>query len=354
MPPTEPAGTPTLAERLGAIDPPAADPHPDVATWRPATLDDLDDLVDLHAASARVDHPHWTQHRDELAEQLRLPHVDAVRDTLVGVGRDGRLVAHGAVICPPGRETMVRVFLFGVVHPDVRRRGVGGALLDWQLARAREQLAATGSRLPGWIMAYVEQGVTDAASLLERAGLVPTRHFSTLERDLAAPVAAARPLPAGVRIQPWSERWSESARLARNAAFADHWGSQSTDAESWRLMTAETAFAPSLSFLAVAPDAEADGGERVVAFVVALRNEEDWEGQGFTSAYVRLVGVVREHRGQGLAQALLARHLVAAAEAGLERSTLDVDAENPTGALRLYAGMGYEVAHRHTSHVLVC
>lgn len=343
---------PTLAERLGPLTPPVAAPHPDVASWRPAVPADVDALVGLHASIARVDHPHWTMHRDELAEAFGLSHVDVSRDTLVGLAPDGRLVAHGLVMCPPGRETMVRSLVLGAVHPGWRRRGIGRALLDWELARAREQLAESGERLPGWVMAYVEQGVTDAATLLERAGLRVARHFSTLERDLAAPIGAPRAAPDGVRVVPWSEHWSESARLARNAAFADHWGSQSTSAESWTAMTAETAFAPSLSFLALAPGPGTGGGEHVVAFVVALRNEEDWAGQGFTSSYVRLVGVVREHRGRGLARALLAHHLEAAAAAGLERSTLDVDAENPTGALRLYAGMGYAVAHSHASHVL--
>ncbi|MGR2753349.1 GNAT family N-acetyltransferase [Agromyces arachidis] len=344
--------TPTLAERVGPTVAPAAVPHPDVADWRPAVPSDLDALVELHAVVSAADHPHWTPHRDELGEAFRLPHVDVERDGLVAVGHDGRLLAHGLVMCPPGRETMVRSLVLGDVHPDWRRRGIGRALLGWQLARAREQLAESGERLPGWIMAYVEQGVPDAASLLERNGMRVARHFRSLARDLAAPIDAPRALPDGVRAVPWAEEWAESARLARNASFADHWGSQSTDAESWAAMTRESAFAPSLSFLALAPDA--DGGrERVVGFVVALRNEQDWPGQGFTSSYVRLVGVVREHRGRGLARDLLARHLAAAADAGLERSTLDVDAENPTGALGLYEGLGYEVTHSHASHVLV-
>lgn len=353
---------PTLAERIGRLAPPVAAPHLDIAAWRPASPGDLDALVEFHGAVARSDRPHSTPHRDELAEVFALPHVDVARDTLVGVGHDGRVVAHGVVMCPPGRETMVRSLVFGAVHPDFRRRGVGRVLLGWELDRAREQLAESGERLPGWIMSYVEDGVPDAAALLDRAGMRVARHFFTLERDLAVPAAAPRTAPDDVRIEPWSERWSESTRLARNAAFTDHWGSQSTSAESWGAMIAETAFAPSSSFLALACDAAPDvagaddGGvraERVVAFVLAFRNEVDWPGQGFTSAYVRLVGVVREHRGRGLARSLLARHLAAAAEAGLERSTLDVDAENPTGALRLYTGMGYEVAHRHASHRLV-
>ena len=114
----------TLAERLGPVAPPVAAPHRDVE-WRAAAPADVDELVELHGAIARADHPHWTMHRDELAEAFTLSHVDPARDTLVGVGREGRLIAHGLVMCPPGRETMVRSIVLGAVHPECRRRGIG-------------------------------------------------------------------------------------------------------------------------------------------------------------------------------------------------------------------------------------
>ncbi|WP_022890330.1 hypothetical protein [Agromyces italicus] len=36
---------------------------------------------------------------------------------------------------------------------------------------------------------------------------------------------------------------------------------------------------------------------------------------------------------------------------GLEKATLDVDAESPTGALGLYTELGFEVVHSHQSYV---
>ncbi|WP_350347556.1 GNAT family N-acetyltransferase [Agromyces sp. G08B096] len=356
-----------LAERVGAVAAPVVPTHPDATIWRAAAPADVDALLAFFADVARADHPNWTETRDEVLEAFELPHIDPARDTLVGLAADGSVLAYGTVVVPPGQETLVRAIVLGAVRPDVRRRGIGTALIEWQLARALQVFAGSPARLPGWIMGYADERAPDAARLLQRHGMPLTRHFFELQRDLARPVD---PVPlsdtarrAGVRIVPWADSLAESARLARNAAFADHWGSQSTSRESWAgLVTGET-FAPGLSFLATVPDdgapddgAPADGapaGERVVAFVLALRNEGDWAGQGFTSTYVQLVGVVREHRGSGLARALLAEHLAAAAAAGLERATLDVDAENPTGALGLYRGMGFEVANSHQSYVRV-
>lgn len=340
---------PALADRIGAVSPPRR-PTGDGLTWRPATRGDLDELLAFHADVARADHPNWVETRDEVLEVFELPHIDPFADTLLALD-GGRILASGYVLCPPGRETLVRSLVLGAVRPEARGRGLGRELLGWQLARARQQLAASGSTLPGWIMGYAEQRAPDASALLERHGLALRRYFFTLDRELSAPIDAVES-PAGVRLVGWDPNWSESARLARNAAFVDHWGSQSTSVESWNAMAEGSQFAPGLSYLAIAADG--DGHESVVAFVIALRNEGDWEGQGFTSAYVQLVGVVREWRGRRLAQALLARHLEAARAAGLDRSVLDVDAQNPTGALGLYTGLGYRVAEEqtHMSYVL--
>lgn len=339
-----------LAERIGTVTPPRH-PTSDGLTWRSATRGDVDGLLAFHADVARADHPNWVETRDEVLEVFELPHIDPLADTLIALDGDGRILASGHVLCPPGRETLVRSLVLGAVRPEARGRGLGRALLGWQLARAREQLAASGSALPGWIMGYAEQRAPDASALLERHGMALRRYFFTLDRELSAPIEPAE-APAGVRIVGWDPDWSESTRLARNTAFVDHWGSQSTSVESWNAMAGGSRFAPGLSFLAIAADP--DGRESVVAFVIALRNEDDWEGQGFTSAYVQLVGVVREWRGRRLGHALLARHFEAARAAGLDRSVLDVDAENPTGALGLYTRLGYRVAEEqtHVSHVL--
>jgi ribosomal protein S18 acetylase RimI-like enzyme len=138
--------------------------------------------------------------------------------------------------------------------------------------------------------------------------------------------------------------WSEAAREARNAAFRDHWGSQPINAELWDSFVARSILRPDLSFLAIAT--ADDGTEEVAGLVMSSVNEEDWEGQGFSSAYIDIVGVTRDWRGRGVAAALLARTLRAIALAGLVRAVLDVDLDSPTGALGLYTGAGFVEAGR--------
>ena len=50
------------------------------------------------AASDRVDHPTWVTPREEIADIFELSHVDAARDTLLGVAPDGSVVAMGWAI----------------------------------------------------------------------------------------------------------------------------------------------------------------------------------------------------------------------------------------------------------------
>jgi ribosomal protein S18 acetylase RimI-like enzyme len=60
--------------------------------------------------------------------------------------------------------------------------------------------------------------------------------------------------------------------------------------------------------------------------------------------WIEAIGVIPAWRGRGIASALLVKSLHSFQAEGLERAGLDVDAENPTGALGLYQKHGFRVA----------
>jgi len=330
-----------LSERVDA----PAELHPTAVTgisWRPATLDDLDDLVALSAAISADEHPEWSEPREEIEETLTLSFVDITRDTLIGEA-DGRIVAFGQALAPFEPETIVRSVFLGGVHPEFRGRGIGCALVGWLEGRGRQQLAAFEVELPGWLAAYTQERNPAAIRLFERAGYPTARYFSQLERTLDGSIPELE-LPAPLRLVNASLDLSAATRAAKNSAFRDHWGSQPTPEEAWNnFMTASTRRLD-LSFLAM-------DGDEVVGLVILDVNEEDWVRQGFPSSYISLVGVVAPWRRRGVAPALLAASLRASRAAGLERVALDVDSENPTGALGLYTGMGFASVHTSRAHV---
>ena len=254
-------------------------------------------------------------------------------------------MAFGTVRRRPGQLRTRQALLFGDVHPDVRGRGVGRAVLAWQVARGEELLAGETAEVPHMLRVYVEDHLTDRRRLLAAGGFTPARFSATMRRDLADPLPPAD-LPPGVRLvglPTTMDDLQDAARRAHNDAFADHWGSEPIEVDDWRRSCVEgPGSRPDLSFLAV------DDAGAVVGYLVSGTYPQDWDAQGFSEGWTNLLGVGAARRGQGIARALLARAMRAYAEAGLERAGLAVDVDNPR-ALDLYTGLGYVQHGRETS-----
>jgi GNAT superfamily N-acetyltransferase len=248
-----------------------------------------------------------------------------------------------------GQQTLVKSSVTGGVLPEFRGRCIGRELLNWQVARARQQLASSDKLLPGWITASCDERAPQNGRLYERFGLVCTRYFLSLDRLLADPIREVRP-GAGIRLAGYTPALSAAVHAARDEAFMDHWSSQPIPDESWNSYITGPSFVNELSFVAFGTDD--DGSEQVVGFVMTSVNEEDWAAAGYRSSYIGLVGVLSGWRGRHIAQALLATQLAASRDAGHERATLDVDSASPTGALDLYTGMGFFATNRECAYVL--
>jgi ribosomal protein S18 acetylase RimI-like enzyme len=315
-------------------------------TWRPATLDDAEAIYDCEREIGALEHPHYVVTLEEITDDLSHRWVDLARDTCVVLDSSGTVLAWGMVSLPPGQETLVRSILSGGVRPSARGRGIGRLLIAWQCDRGMQQLATSSLELPGWLLTFTPDTAESTARMFERSGLSIARYFMELCRDLAEPIEPLT-LDPELRLEQFTPENSEATRLARNLSFRDHWGSQPLDEEGWGSFASRSITRGDLSSVAV------DQTGAVVGLVLVSVNEEDWPGQGFSSAYVDLVGVTREWRKRGVAAALLAHTLSAARSAGLEQVVLDVDSESPTGAQGLYAAAGFTESHRTISFTRV-
>jgi|TARA_Y100001947_G_scaffold111048_1_gene95396 mycothiol synthase len=335
-----------LSERVGAPETVDEIQHPDVATWRPATRADLDEMVALVDSCDRVDHPTWLTPREDVEEIFELSHIDPELHTRLGFAADGELVAMAGILVHPSQDKHVYVYCTGMVHPRWRRRGIGTQVLRWEYETAQTELARTDARLPGAIFLHAYEHDAEARALGARRGMPEERWFTTMLRDLSDPIPEV-PLDAGspaLRIETFGPQWRDATRVARNDAFRDHWGSLETPPERWERFVSGSQFRDDLSRVVV-------DGDRVVAMALATVNEDDWEVQGYTSAYVALIGVVRDYRGRRLAPAVITALLTAARDAGLEKVNLDVDTESPTGANSLYGRLGFEATDREVAMV---
>ena len=308
-------------------------------TWRPLHRGDGDALFALLAAIEDAERPPYRTDRDEVDEKFDGAWKDLERDSLGGFDADGVLRAFGLAEVRPGDSTTVRAFLDGGVHPELRGRGVGRALLAWQVGRGRQKLVASGKDLPARIGVFTDDDAAATRRLLARAGFAPRRYYRAMRRDLALPLPTVE-LDAGLRVVPWSPDLDEHVRLAHNDAFRDHWGSEPATPESWTAGRAK--FAPSWSFVVL----DETAAEPLVAgYALSGRYEQDWPVLGYTAGYTETLGVRRAYRGRRLAPALLTASMAAFRADGMQYAELDVDTENPSGAHGLYARLGYEVTH---------
>ncbi len=308
---------------------------------RPLTIDDLEIVLDLQRRSNAFDGVQEVLELEELAEELDDEHVVLATDTRLAL-EDGVPVGYAYTYWLPSEVREERCYVFGAVAPQHRGRGAGRALMAFGIERAEEQLRSSGRDLPCFIRTDALDGAEAALRLYARMGMVPVRYNDELLRPLTD--LPQLPTPHGFRVVPWPAERSEEIRTVKNAAFADHWGSTPTSEHHWEQMTTGYGARLDLSFVAL------DDDGAVVGHCLCKRFEADDELIGRSDGWVDSLGTLREWRGRGVASGLIAHALHAFAAAGLTHASIGVDSENPTGAARLYRGLGFEPRTRRITY----
>jgi ribosomal protein S18 acetylase RimI-like enzyme len=292
----------------------------------------------LRAEVEAVDRTGEVLGADEVAEELAAPETDPAENARFAFAPSGEMVAWGWVNYWPNATRHYRVMLEGAVHPRWRERGIGTELLSWLAARGREVAPTLPVAQPTWLEVKAEARDDARAQLFAAAGYAPLRHMLELRRDLSTPLPR-HAIPAGLHLVPYDPALDEPLRIAHNEAFRDQWGSDERDRAAWdRWYTGSRHFRPDLSFLVLDPE----DSDAIAGYALSAIYAEDAAAAGFTAAWTTNLGTRRPWRGRGVASALLSRALHAYADAGLEYASLDVDAENPSGALGLYQRAEYE------------
>jgi mycothiol synthase len=228
---------------------------------------------------------------------------------------DGRLVALGWV--EKHHDTGIAI---GVVHREERGRGLGTELVD----RSEKRLRTLGV---GRIHAVTLGPDSAAAPLLAGRGYREVRRFWEMTIELGDDAPPDPRLPDGFSLEPFSSESARGFHGALEEAFAEHWEYTPASFEAWwERQVAKPDHDPSLWFLV-------RGGDDVVA---ATRNDPERSGGGWIGA----IGVRPAWRGRGLAKALLLHSFREFHQRGQRRVGLGVDAENATGATKLYESVG--------------
>lgn len=236
------------------------------------------------------------------------------------VEHDSRLVAFGV-----GVERAERADWWITVDPDFTGRGIATSLLERAECRSR---AVGAPRMN--VGAFAENEA--ALQLFDRLGFRDVRHYFQMRIDLDLDHEPEPPrVPDGVALERFRLDDARAFHSAINEAFADDPGHVTAAFEDWKRFRLE------------APDTDvslwfvARAGDEIAGFA---RCDADRDGGG----WIGILGVRKPWRRRGLGRALLQAAFREFHLRGEPHVGLAVDAENPTGATRLYERAGMRVS----------
>lgn len=307
---------------------------PDGFTVRGGTLADAEAAVEMFNI--------WMQRlvgQDDLADPSVLredwgsPKFDLERDTRLVFSPAGQLIGYIEVwtaSTPP-----VHPWIWGRVHPDFGGLGIGTSLMAW----AEEHASRVLPELPADLRFAPRTGslraAEDSKKLFEDNGYqrIRSSYEMRIEMNEAPPVPT---WSEGITLKTGSHEEIPAIYNAFRESFRDHFGHIEEPFEEglarFSHFMKSDGNDPSMWFLAM------DGGE--IAGVSLCRPESYSERD---MGWVNILGVRRPWRKRGIGVALLQHSFGEFHRRGTHKAGLGVDAENLTGALRLYEKAGMHV-----------
>jgi ribosomal protein S18 acetylase RimI-like enzyme len=253
---------------------------------------------------------------------------------------EGRMVGYGRV---GWREDVDGLRVYDV-NPlvDATDQAVLRAVIDVLEARARTIAAGhpAGDKV---LQAFVGATAPERDALFLRAGYEPVRFSYLMIRPSLDDLPDA-PLPPGLEIRDVRPEHLPLIWAADQEAFRDHWGNAPGTAADYEQFLNDPV-TNDTSLWRVAWD-----GDEVAGQVRSYISAEENERFGRQRAYTENISVRRPWRRRGLARALIAASFPLLRARGMTEAALGVDAENTSGALRVYEACGFKAVARSTRY----
>ncbi len=231
----------------------------------------------------------------------------------------------------------VHPWMWGRVDPEYEEKGIGTWLLGWAEQRAMRALTDLPVELRFAPRVGTYREAVKPKGLFDDAGYRHIRSSYTMLIEMDAPVPDAV-FPDGITLRTYSpETDTEAVYRAVNESFRDHFGHVDEPFEEGlkrfrHFVLDYEGFDPTLLFIAM------DGDEIAGINICRSRSYDDPE-----MGWVGTLGVLRPYRKHGLGLALLRHSFNEFYRRGRRKVGLGVDAQNLTGALRLYENAGMHV-----------
>jgi GNAT superfamily N-acetyltransferase len=269
---------------------------------------------------------------------------DPFKDVLIAEV-DGKVVAYNRMFWERELDGSRIYWHFGFVLPEWREKGIGAALIGWAEAHAREidaEHAREAGDGPAFVSASVHSKMPGLDNLLNTLGYEPVRFEFDMETPNLEHIPDV-PMPEGLEVRPAKPEHYHAIWEANGEAFRDHWGATEPDEAEFTGWINHPFNQPELWMVAW-------DGDQVAGSILNYINHEYNARSGRKLGYTESISVRRPWRRRGLARALLARSMKLHRDIGMTQTALGVDTQNPSGALRLYESMGYQVISQSTTY----
>ena len=262
------------------------------------------------------------------------PDFNPAEDIRVVFAPQGQLVGYIEVwdtARPP-----VHPWIWGRVDPEFEGMGIGAWLLSWAEQRALQSLQDVPEELRFAPRLGTYRQAEKPRRLFEKFGYQYIRSSYHMLIEMDAPVPEPE-FPAGITLRTYNlETDAEAVYRAEIDSFRDHFGYVDQPFEEglkrWKHFWEQESFDPTLLFLAM-------DGEEVAGISLCPPHSFDDQDMG----WVGTLGVRRPWRKRGLGLALLRHSFNEFYRRRKRKVGLGVDAQNLTGALRLYESAGMHV-----------
>ena len=296
--------------------------------------EDMPGMVDVINQSNPVDGVEWIATVAEtITDYHHLTNCDITQDLIIAEVH-GEMVGYGRCWWNQQLDGDRLYEHFAKVKPAWRDEGIRRAIVQFNESRLRAIAASHPAECGKWLSCWASESETHWDNLLQIEGYQPIRYFMDMVRPTLENIPNL-PLPDGIQVrrgsrEQWRQVWEAMAE-----AFRDHWGETEWSEDDFQSWGKQPSFNPDLWQIAWA-------GDDVVGGVCSFIDQKQNEAYGRLRGYTEDIFVIRPWRRQGLAKALIARSFQVLKDAGMTEAALGVDAENPTGAVKLYTDLGFQ------------
>ena len=317
-----------------AIEVPDAPPVPGLTFRRYRGDEDIPRFHAVFEATKDTDGISWTETLEDFQnEYAHMINTDTERD-IVAVEVKGQMIGYYRQYWVQELDGTYSYRAFEHLLPAWRGKGIRRTMLSMVERRAREVAKGHTDATKKMITTWTWPANEPRQEVLEDRRFTPLRYFFEMLRDLREPIED-RPLPEGIEVRPVPPEDYRKVFDAANEALKDHWGARDWTDVDYDQFLKDPTFTPDLWVIGY-------DGEEVAGNVVNWINEAENEEFSRKWGYTEIISVRRPYRGKGLAKALVTQSMVRLRDLGMEHANLGVDSENPSGALGLYTGLGYE------------